>query len=183
MQISFDQSRRSPSPAYAVFFTNGQNDLPNEVKVSNVGRYLLKDGSKREYLTTNIGLVIITPQLVNETEISLDLMKKLVNECLVMPVVHKRHLDMIKYQEDKINNAAKKVVFVAAAMKAIGNDPDGEKQKILERIMTTDWYTDYSDDPSVRRSGTATIKQLMTDIKDHKMENVLTMYEDYRKAN
>lgn len=139
MQIAFDQSRRAPSPAYAVFFTNGS--LPDEVKVSNVGKYLLKDGTKRDYYTTNVGLVIVTPQLVTDTEISVDLMKKIVNECLVMPVIHKRHLDMIKEREDRIKSAAKKVVFVDAAIKAFG------------------------DDPSVRRSGDSAVKQLMTDIE------------------
>lgn len=181
MQLSFDQSRRCPSPAYAVFFTNGF--LPDEVKVNNVGRYLLKDGSKRDYYTTNVGLVIVTPQLVNDYEISLELMKKIINECLVFPVVHERHLVMIKDKEASIRASAKKAVFVAAALKAIGDDPEGVKQKILDRIMTIDWYTDYSDDPSVRRAGGAAIKQLMTDIKAHRLENVLTMYEDYCKAS
>lgn len=165
-----------------VYFTNGSDYMSYPFEFRNQGTMLLQDRiHRRNFWTTNRGLVIVTPHLTDTVDIAwLEASNK---ACDVLPytckrlaswiVSHKRQLAENETYQRKVLQYYKNCIRIAG-----GTELSEEHLTLAKDVMNLDWYYDYSDDIRVSRAGKASFERMKQRLEEAKVPGFMKAYSE-----
>lgn len=166
-----------------IFFTNGSpiEEMEKIFEMRNYGNFVLPDGSRRFFVTTDKGLLIETPYLTNE--VSIEWYEQSNKDRLVLGApdprisnwiaAHKKQLAETEAYQQKVLQYYKDCLAVAG-----GTELSEEHLNLAKDVMNLDWYYDYSDDIRVSRAGASMFAKMEEKLKEAKVFGFMKAYSN-----
>ena len=172
-----------------VYFTNGSpiEEMEKIFEMKNFGNFLLPNGTKRFFVTTDKGLLIETPFLTEN--VTLEWYEQSNKDCLVLGAPDPRVANWIASHKKQIAEnrklEEKKQLYFDKCLAIVGGEKlSPEHLELAKDVMNLDWYCDYSDDPRVRRAGEAQIQKMTERLKELGFLAILKAHSDvFMKRN
>lgn len=166
-----------------VYFTNGSRitEIQHIFELRNFGNFILPDGTRRSYFTTDKGLLIETPFLTES--VTLEWYEQSNKDCLVLGAPDPRVTNWIAAHKKQLAEnrklEEKKQLYFDKCLAIVGGEKlSPEHLELAKDVMNLDWYCDYSDDPRVRRAGEAQIQKMTERLKELGYLAILKAYSD-----
>lgn len=166
-----------------VYFTNGSpiEEMEKIFKMRNFGNFVLPDGTRRFFVTTDKGLLIETPHLTNE--VTIEWLENSNKQCLVLAYPSKRIISWLaSHKKQLAENEAyqlKVLEYYKNCIKLAGGTELSENHLALAKdVMNLDWYYDYSDDIKVCRAGKASFERMKQRLEEAKVPGFMKAYSE-----
>lgn len=164
-----------------VYFTNGSRitEIQHIFELRNFGNFVLPDGTRRSYFTTDKGLLIETPFLTES--VTLEWYEQSNKDCLVLGAPDPRITNWIAGHKKQLAEAEthrrKVTQYLKDCLKIAGTaDLSEEHYRLANDVMNLDWYYDYSDDSRVRKSGAASFESMAKKLEEAGVSGFMKAY-------
>ena len=164
-----------------IFFTNGSTieEMEKIFEMRNFGNFVLPDGTKRFFVTTDKGLLIETPFLTES--VTHEWYEQSNKDRLVLGApdsrianwiaAHKKQLAEAEAYQQKVLQYYKDCLDVAG-----GSELSEEHLNLAKDVLHLDWYYKYSDDNRVYKAGEAKFEKMEEKLKEAKVFGFMKAY-------
>lgn len=166
-----------------IFFTNGSpiEEMQKIFEMRIYGNFVLPDGSRRFFVTTDKGLLIKTPFLTES--VTLDWYEQSNKDLLVLGAPDSRIANWIAARKKQLAETEAYRLKVLEYYKnciriAGGTELSEEHLTLAKDVMNLDWYYENSDDISVYRAGRASFKRMEQRLEEAKVPGFMKAYTE-----
>lgn len=166
-----------------VYFTNGSpiEEMEKIFEMKNFGNFLLPNGTKRFFVTTDKGLLIETPFLTES--VTLEWYEQSNKDCLVLGAPDPRVINWIAAHKKQIAEnrklEEKKQLYFDKCLAIVGGEKlSPEHLELAKDVMNLDLYCGYSEDIRVSRAGKALFERMKQRLEEAKVPGFMKAYSE-----